>query len=139
MLTDLAPEQVGVCWYGLRMWVELGFRALKGVGWHWQRTRRRDPDRVARHWLVLAVAMVWVLASGTRAEDAALHGVPPAQLRMPPPHAHAHKREASLFRVGLTWLRWQLAGGRLWQQFWLAPEPWPATPGHITMMQHVPP
>jgi hypothetical protein len=72
LLTDLAPEKVGVWWYSLRTWVELGFRALKGVGWQWQKTRRTDPERVARHWLVLAVAMVWVLAYGTRAEDAEL-------------------------------------------------------------------
>jgi len=139
VLTDLAPEQIGVCWYGLRVWVELGFRALKGVGWQWQRTRRRDPERVARHWLVLAVAMVWVLASGTRAEDAALQGVAPAHLRTPPPQAQPHKRRASLFRIGLTWLRWQFAHGRLWQHLWLTPELWPATPTHITVMLQHPP
>ncbi|HEY7033017.1 MAG TPA: transposase [Thermomicrobiales bacterium] len=50
------PAAVGVLWYGLRMWIEVGFRALKGLGWRWERTRRTDPDRVARHWLVLAVA-----------------------------------------------------------------------------------
>jgi hypothetical protein len=55
LLTDLAPRQMQHGWYGLRMWIELGFRALKGVGWQWQRTRRTDPERVARHWLVLAL------------------------------------------------------------------------------------
>ena len=56
VVTDLAPDRVGVGWYALRAWVELGFRALKGVGWQSQRSRRTDPTRVARHWLVLAVA-----------------------------------------------------------------------------------
>jgi hypothetical protein len=28
------------------MWVELGFRALKGLGWQWQRSRRTDPGPV---------------------------------------------------------------------------------------------
>jgi hypothetical protein len=69
-VTDLPPARVGVSWYALRMWVELGFRALKAVGWQWQHTRRTDPRRTARHWLVLAVATLWVLAHGTRAEDA---------------------------------------------------------------------
>jgi transposase len=59
LTADLAPRQVEHSWYGLRMWIELGFRALKGVGWQWQRTRRTDPERVARHWLVLAVATLW--------------------------------------------------------------------------------
>jgi hypothetical protein len=80
VLTDLPPEDVGVCWYGLRVWVELGFRALKGVGWQWQHTQRTNPQRVARHWLVLAVAMLWVLAYGTRAEDAEALGVLPGRL-----------------------------------------------------------
>src|SRR5450759_900306 len=43
LLTDLAPDKVGVWWYSLRVWVELGFRALKGVGWQWQNTRRTNP------------------------------------------------------------------------------------------------
>ena len=68
LFTDLPPESIGVCWYGLRVWIELGFRALKGVGWQWEHTRRTDPVRAARHWLVLAVAMVWVMAYGTRVE-----------------------------------------------------------------------
>ena len=93
LLTDLPPEAVGPAWYGLRAWIELGFRALKGMGWQWERTRRTDPDRVARHWLILAVATLWVLATGTREEDAARRGREPAQLRVavpPPPAAPAH-------------------------------------------------
>ena len=87
VVTDLPPARVGVGWYALRMWVELGFRALKGLGWQWQRSRRTDPARVARHWLVLAVASLWVLAHGTRVEDAHGRGLPPARLRAPPPPA----------------------------------------------------
>ena len=41
------------------------------MGWQWHRTRRLDPARVDRHWLVLAVATLWVLAHGTRVEEAA--------------------------------------------------------------------
>lgn len=127
LLTDLAPDAVGVCWYGLRAWIELGFRALKGVGWRWERTRRSDPDRVARHWLVLAVATLWVLAYGTRAEDAAVRGVAPANLRTaPPPPPADYRRTLSVFAVGLHRLRWQLLRlRRLWTRVWLVPDPWP--------------
>ena len=90
VVTDLPPARVGVGWYALRMWVELGFRALKGLGWQWQRSRRTDPARVARHWLVLAVASLWVLAHGTRVEDAHGRGLPPARLRAPAPARGAH-------------------------------------------------
>lgn len=127
LLTDLAPGDVGVCWYGLRAWIELGFRALKGIGWQWQRTRRTDPARVARHWLVLAVATLWVLAYGTRAEDAELAGVPPANLRTPVAAPSGdHRRTLSVFARGVGWLRWQLLRvRRLWQRVWLAPQAWP--------------
>ena len=128
ILTDLAPGEIGVCWYGLRMWIELGFRALKGVGWQWQRTRRTDPTRVARHWLVLAVATLWVLAYGTRSDDAGAQGLPPAQVRVPRLPAPPQPRVLSVFQQGLSWLTRQLLRGRLWRRVWLLPEPWPMPP-----------
>jgi len=136
VLTDLPPEAVGVCWYGLRAWTELGFRALKGVGWQWQATRRGDPARVARHWLALAVATLWALATGTRAEDAARRGVALANLRTPPPPPPppGRRRTLSVFRRGVGWLRWQLLRvRRLWRRLWLAPEPWPAPPPDLAV------
>jgi hypothetical protein len=114
----------------------LGFRALKGVGWQWQQTRRTDPARVARHWLVLAVATLWVVACGTRVEEAQEAGVPPARLRTPRPQAPARARKVSLFRLGLAWLRGQVARGRLWQRFWLTPERWPEPPPGLVIFCH---
>jgi hypothetical protein len=136
VLTDLPPTKSGPCWYGLRTWIELGFRALKSLGWHWERTRRLDPDRVARHWLVLAVATLWTLATGTREEDAARWGREPANLRValpPPPGPFA--RVTSVFALGLTRLRWQLLRvRRLWSQVWLWPEPWPTSPPDLRLV-----
>lgn len=136
VLTDLPPELVGPCWYGLRVWIELGFRAVKSLGWHWERTRRTDPNRVARHWLVLAVATLWVLATGTRVEDAERLGREPAHLRMavPPPPARA-RRVVSVFARGLARLRWQLVRmRRLWTRLWLWPEPWPHAPPRLVIV-----
>jgi hypothetical protein len=138
VVTDLPPERVGVSWYALRMWVELGFRALKGVGWQWQHTRRTDPRRTARHWLVLAVATLWVLAHGTRAEDAQRVGVAPACLRTPPAPSGAERRIVSLFRLGVQCLRRLLGRGRLWRRLWLAPEPWPQPPPDLIVHLHGP-
>ena len=141
VLTDLAPDAVGVCWDGLRVWVELGFRALKGMGWRWERTRRTDPDRVARHWLVLAVATLWTLATGTRAEDAVAAGLAPAHLRTPPPPPPPpDRRDLSVFQRGLAWLRWQLLRQRrLWRRCWLLPERWPSPPPALVIHHDVPP
>jgi len=139
VLTDLSPVQVGVVWYGLRVWIELGFRALKGVGWQWQRTRRTDPDRIARHWLVLAVAMLWVLAYGTRVEDADRRHMPPARLLTAPsalPQGSQRQRLTSVFLVGWNWFRTTLLRGYLWTRLWLLPEPWPQPEAHLTITYH---
>jgi hypothetical protein len=60
----VAQATTALRWYGLRMWIEAGFRDLKRMGWQWERTRRHQPVRVARHWVVLAVATTWALAHG---------------------------------------------------------------------------
>ena len=48
ILTDLPPEGSEACWYGLRAWIEQGFKITKRGGWQWQRTRMTDPERAAR-------------------------------------------------------------------------------------------
>lgn len=140
VLTDLAPEAVGVVWYGLRVWIELGFRALKSMGWHWERMRRTRADRVARHWLVLAVATVLTLATGTRVEDAEWAGVAPAHLRRPrvvpcPPDP----RPLSVFTRGLAWLRVRLVRGQRRWHLWLRPQALPDPSPGLVIVAHVPP
>jgi len=70
LVTDLEPDQAEVLWYGMRSWIEGGFRLLKRGGWQWQATRMTEPDRVGRLWLVLAVATRYVLAVGGEADEA---------------------------------------------------------------------
>lgn len=140
VLTDLGPERVGVLWYGLRVWIELGFRALKSMGWHWERMRRTHPDRVARHWLVLAVATLLTLATGTRVEDAEWAGVAPANLRRARPiPAAADRRPISVFSRGLAWLRVRLLRGRQRWRVWLRPQAWPDPAPGLVIVAHVPP
>lgn len=139
LLTDVGPQEVGLVWYGLRFWIECGFRIIKGMGWQWQKSQRTDPDRVARHWLVMAAASCWVLATGTRVEDAACLKRLPAQLHAPPPcplpavHETVRRRPISVFRLGLSALQEQFGRRRLWRGLWLAPEPWPQDPPGLTI------
>jgi hypothetical protein len=121
LLTDLPPDPALLRLYGLRYWIEAGFRSLKGMGWQWQRTRRRDPERVGRHWLVMAVAQLFTLAAGTRAEDRASEGAPGAPAR-------TGSRAVSVFRRGLAHLYRQILSGGLWKRLQLVPEPWPGPP-----------
>ena len=139
LLTDLPPARVGIAWYGLRVWIERGFRALKRFGWQWQYTRRTAPDRVARHWLVLAVATLWTVAIGTRVDDALIARLPPARLRAPRPLSRRRPRCHSIFRLGLTTFRRLLLGGRLWRRLWLSPEPLPDPPPNLQITDHLAP
>jgi Transposase DDE domain len=136
LLTSVPPRQVGVLWYGLRMWIEHGFRALKSIGWQWERTRRTDPTRVARYWLVLAVATLWTVAVGTRVEEAWERGCAPSALLHPPLAPTAGRRVLSVFRRGLHAVRQQVARDRLWRCLWLAPTRWPEPPPSLHITYH---
>jgi hypothetical protein len=139
LLTDLTPDAVGVLWYGLRVWVESGFRVLKSMGWQWERTQRTGGARVARHWLVLAVATLWTVAVGTRVEEAQARALCPTRLWRPPRHASALQRAVSLFAQGWGWLLRQAVRGRFWRRLGLLPEAWPSTPAGLTLCYHAAP
>ncbi len=135
LLTTRAPRQVGVLWYGLRAWIECGFRDLKALGWQWERTQRADPRRIERAWLVLAVATLWVLAAGTKVEEAERQGLPRALVRAPllPPAAQTGRRWLSVFQRGLRALVCQLLRGGLDPELWLAAEAWPEAPATLVI------
>ena len=155
ILTDLSPDQAGVSWYALRFWIELGFKhalgpdrgVLKSLGWQWQKTRRTDPARISRHWLVLSVATLLALAYGTRVEDTYDRRIAPGSLRTPPRTlAPTHRsspekpgRTVSVIRHGISWLRRLLLQGRLWSRVWLLPEPWPGPKSNLEVTRLVPP
>lgn len=129
ILTDLAPAVAEAAWYGLRSWIEQGFKDFKRGGWQWQRTRMTDPHRVMRLWLALAIATLWVVGVGG-AVDAAL----PASSLEALPETHIARRTRrwrrptrllSGFRRGvLTILAALLRGAPLPLGRFL-PEPWP--------------
>ena len=64
VMTDLAAEQADIVWYGLRAWIESGFKDTKRGGWHWEQTKMVNAERIERHWLVMAVGMLWVVSVG---------------------------------------------------------------------------
>jgi hypothetical protein len=66
LLTDLPPSRRRCTEYRQRTWEEELFRDLKRLGWGWQQSRLRAPERVARLVLVLTVATIWMLALGQR-------------------------------------------------------------------------
>jgi len=128
-LTDLAPSAGAACWYGLRAWIEQGFKITNRGGWQWQRTRMREPHRAARLGLAVAVATLWLLSVGGMAEETipASTLLPLASADCPPsrPRRATQLRLVSVFRQG--WITILVA---LFNQCHLplgrfVPEPWP--------------
>lgn len=66
LVTDRPARRRRRADYRRRTWEEELFRDLKGMGWGWDKSRVRRPERVARLVLVLAVATLWALALGQR-------------------------------------------------------------------------
>lgn len=66
LLSDWPPARQRCTEYRRRTWEEELFRDLKGMGWQWQRSRVRDPKRVQRLLVVLALATLWVVCLARR-------------------------------------------------------------------------
>jgi hypothetical protein len=66
IVTELAPETAEAAWYGMRSWIEGGFKDMKRGGWQWHQTKMTDPARAERLWLALAVACGWSAWAGKR-------------------------------------------------------------------------
>ena len=68
ILTDLTSTNADINWYGFRAWIECSYRDIKSDGWQWHKTRLQQPDRAERHWLAMAVSMLWMVTLGGEQE-----------------------------------------------------------------------
>ena len=132
ILTDLPPEASSAGWYGLRAWIEQGFKITKRAGWQWHRTHMTKPERAARLWLAVAVATLWLLSVGGEADETIPASTVPDMIALVPTPRRMRRatrvRLVSVFRQG--WIRLLVA---LLNQAPLPigrfiPEPWPAVP-----------
>jgi hypothetical protein len=147
IVTDLSVGVAQASWYGLRGWIEQGYKRIKGEGWNLPRTRVSTCARLERRWLAVAVATLWVLKVGGEAEvDEAMtanrtssqpgdeptpclpdlsqpkESVPGVQATSTKP-----RRIWSVFARGWNVVRNALAVGFLVLGSW-HPEPWPDHP-----------
>jgi len=131
ILTDLAPEQAQFCWYSLRSWIECGFKQIKRAGWQWQNTRMTDPDRANRLWLVLVVAMLWVVSVGGEVDAnlpaSSLEEIPEFQIVHRKPAKRSKARLLSCFKRGIIQIVLILIDQQSLPMGKFIPEPWPAT------------
>ncbi len=136
ILTDLAPSQASVTWYGLRAWIEAGFKDLKRGGWHWQKTAMTDPARAERLWLVLSVATLWVLSVGGQADraDSAAGFDAPLLPPSPSPALPARPRLLSCFTRGIALILAALLRADPCPFGRFVPDPWPAIPDYVPIL-----
>ena len=73
ILTDLPAQMSDAAWYGLRMWIEHGFKTTKRGGWQWQYTRMVDPERAEHLWLAITTATLWLLSVGGEGDPSLPH------------------------------------------------------------------
>jgi hypothetical protein len=153
IVTDLKAEVAKASWYGLRGWIEQGYKRVKGEGWKLPRTRIKDCKRLERLWLAVALATMWVLLVGGEAEEdgstSQREGQKPGTEEERPelPDLEAKEEESktsdtaesekpakpvrmwSVFGRGWNLLRNALAVGVLLLGSWY-PELWPDHPSH---------
>jgi hypothetical protein len=129
ILTDLPPQHASATWYGMRSWIEDGFKDLKRDGWQWQNTRMADPARAARFWLALAVATLWVVNVGGEVDAnlpvRSLEFLPLSHIARRTKSRPSQPRYLSCFTRGLILILATFIGQRPIQLGTFTPEPWP--------------
>src|SRR5215468_3199380 len=70
VLTDLPPDEANVARVrATSEGRECGFKDFKSGGFGWHHEKMQDAGRVERLWLAMAVAMVWMVSLGIKAES----------------------------------------------------------------------
>jgi hypothetical protein len=130
ILTDLAPHDCNIAWYGIRNWIEQEFRLQKRGFWHWEHTRMTEPARAERVWLPMALCTFKLLAIGDATEQdttLSLWGTLSPTM--------GRRRVLRLARLG--WLALHAAQATaqpLPRIHFLSPDPWPDRPLPASML-----
>ena len=141
IVTDLAPQGAEAAWYGMRSWIEGGFKDLKRGGWQWHQTKMTDPARATRLWLALAVATLWVVSVGGEADASlpvsSLEDLPELHVARRRATVRARPRLLSCFRRGMLTILAALLQGQPLPLGRFLPEPWPTEPPAILILPRV--
>ena len=131
IVTDLAPEQATVVWFGMRSWIEGGFKDTKRGGWGWHQTKMVDPSRAERLWLAIAVATLWVVSVGGEADAnlpvSSLQALPQTHVARRKATGRSRPRMLSCFARGMVTIVAALIRGDGLVLGRFVPEPWPST------------
>jgi hypothetical protein len=139
--TDLAVEVAEAAWYGMRSWIEGGFKDIKRGGWQWHQTKMREPARAERLWLAIAVATLWVVSVGGEAEErlpvSSLEELPELHIARRRASGRARPRLLSCFRRGVLTVLVAMLKGEPVPLGRFRPEPWPSEPPAVLTLSPV--
>jgi hypothetical protein len=132
IVTDVAPAQATAIWYGMRSWIEGGFKDIKRGGWGWHQTKMVDPERAERLWLAIAVATLWAVSVGGEVDAtlpaSSLAVLPPSHIARRTATKRSRPRMLSCFARGIITIVGRLIRGDGLVLGRFVPEPWPTTP-----------
>jgi hypothetical protein len=138
VVTDLAAAAAEAAWYGMRSWIEGGFKDIKRGGWQWHQTKMTDPARATRLWLAIAVATLWVVSVGGEADDAlpvsSLEDLPERHIARRRATGRTQPRLLSCFRRGVLLILVALLQGQPLPLGRFLPEPWPTEPPAVLLL-----
>ena len=139
--TDLPPETAEAAWYGMRTWIEGGFKDIKRGGWQWHQTKMTDPARATRLWLAIAVATLWVVSVGGEADAtlpvSSLEALPALHVARRRATGRSQPRLLSCFRRGVLTILVALLQGQALPLGRFLPEPWPTEPPALLILPRV--
>jgi Transposase DDE domain len=132
IVTDVAPAQATAVWYGMRSWIEGGFKDTKRGGWGWHQTKMVDPERAERLWLAIAVATLWAVSVGGEADAnlpvSSLEALPETHVARRTATKRSRPRMLSCFARGIVTIIGRLIRGDGLVLGRFIPEPWPTMP-----------
>lgn len=135
ILTDLPHQSSNACWYGMRAWIEHGFRVTKRGGWQWHRTRMKDPARAERLWLAISIATIWLMSVGGEIDESipesTIMDITEEAGRIPPYRKITKHRSVSVFRRGWIAILVSILFHDTLPFGVFIPEPWPEIPKHL--------
>ena len=132
IITDLAPAQATAVWYGMRSWIEGGFKDTKRGGWGWHQTKMVDPERAERLWLAIAVATLWAVSVGGEIDAtlpvSSLEALPETHVARRSATKRSRPRMLSCFARGIITIIGRLIRGDGLVLGRFLPESWPTRP-----------
>jgi len=132
IVTDLEPAQATAVWYGMRTWIEGGFKDTKRGGWGWHQTKMVDPERAERLWLAIAVATLWAVSVGGEVDASlpvsSLEALPQTHVARRKATRRSRPRMLSCFARGIVTIVGLLIRGDGLVVGRFVPEPWPTQP-----------